>query len=165
MRTIRTMVHLFPHLTYKPIISLNPDWHFTLCTLYTHCNNCTITPNLTPSSSLFSYFTGDPIADSFGIVARENSAILCLADGVNWGERSRRASRCAVHGCVDYLNRALYSSAGAVENTMVSLSIKSINLYTIYRLINLLLITQFAHFTRYRHRVCYLTAGSVVWDK
>lgn len=28
---------------------------------------------------------GEPIADCFGIVARSNSAILALADGVNWG--------------------------------------------------------------------------------
>jgi len=29
---------------------------------------------------------GEPIADCFGIVARPNSAILALADGVNWGK-------------------------------------------------------------------------------
>lgn len=28
---------------------------------------------------------GEPIADCFGIVVRSNSAILALADGVNWG--------------------------------------------------------------------------------
>lgn len=28
---------------------------------------------------------GDPIADCFGIVARNDSAILAVADGVNWG--------------------------------------------------------------------------------
>lgn len=28
---------------------------------------------------------GEPIADCFGISARQNSAILALADGVNWG--------------------------------------------------------------------------------
>lgn len=31
---------------------------------------------------------GDPIADCFGIVARPNSAILALADGVNWGKKA-----------------------------------------------------------------------------
>lgn len=51
---------------------------------------------------------GDPIADSFAIVARENSAILVLADGVNWGEKAKVASRSAVHGCVEYLNKVLY---------------------------------------------------------
>lgn len=29
---------------------------------------------------------GEPIADCFGIVARPSSAILALADGVNWGK-------------------------------------------------------------------------------
>lgn len=29
---------------------------------------------------------GLPIADVFAIIARENNAILALADGVNWGE-------------------------------------------------------------------------------
>lgn len=29
---------------------------------------------------------GDPIADCFGIIARQHSAILAVADGVNWGE-------------------------------------------------------------------------------
>lgn len=28
---------------------------------------------------------GEPIADCFGIIARNDSAILALADGVNWG--------------------------------------------------------------------------------
>lgn len=49
--------------------------------------------------------TGEPIADAFGLVVRENSAILALADGVNWGEKSCLAAQCAVHGCVDYLNK------------------------------------------------------------
>lgn len=29
---------------------------------------------------------GDPIADCFGIIARKDSAILAVADGVNWGK-------------------------------------------------------------------------------
>ncbi|PSN36973.1 hypothetical protein C0J52_15454 [Blattella germanica] len=49
---------------------------------------------------------GSPIADCFAIVARTNSAILALADGVNWGEKACVAARSAVHGCVDYLNKA-----------------------------------------------------------
>lgn len=28
---------------------------------------------------------GDPIADCFGVIARNDSAILAVADGVNWG--------------------------------------------------------------------------------
>lgn len=41
---------------------------------------------------------GEPIADAFGICVRENSAILALADGVNWGEKASLAAKCAVHG-------------------------------------------------------------------
>lgn len=29
---------------------------------------------------------GDPIADCFGIIARKDSVIMAVADGVNWGE-------------------------------------------------------------------------------
>lgn len=47
---------------------------------------------------------------AFAIVTRPNNAILCLADGVNWGERAALAARSAVHGAMDYLNRALFTS-------------------------------------------------------
>lgn len=51
---------------------------------------------------------GEPIADCFGIVARPNSAILALADGVNWGTKASIAARSAVHGSIEYLNQALF---------------------------------------------------------
>ena len=51
---------------------------------------------------------GSPIADTFAIVARKNSAILVLGDGVNWGPRAALASRAAVHGAMEYLNSALF---------------------------------------------------------
>ena len=51
---------------------------------------------------------GNPIADSFAIVARKNSAIMVLGDGVNWGSKAALASRCAVHGCMDFLNTAIF---------------------------------------------------------
>lgn len=63
---------------------------------------------------------GEPIADCFAIVTRRDSAILCLADGVNWGVKASLAARAAVHGCVDYLNRAIFSwpnSTTTVRNT------------------------------------------------
>jgi hypothetical protein len=34
-------------------------------------------------------FSGDPIADTFAVCARKNNCILLIADGVNWGEKSR----------------------------------------------------------------------------
>ena len=51
---------------------------------------------------------GSPIADSFAVVARKNSAILVLGDGVNWGPKAALASRAAVHGAMDYLNQSLF---------------------------------------------------------
>ncbi|XP_042225001.1 uncharacterized protein LOC121868428 isoform X2 [Homarus americanus] len=60
---------------------------------------------------------GNPIADAFGVVAREDSAILALADGVNWGEKASIAARCAIHGCLHHLNTALYSPAASPPET------------------------------------------------
>lgn len=53
---------------------------------------------------------GDPIADCFGIIARENSCVMALADGVNWGNGARLAAQCAVQGSIDYLNSAIFGT-------------------------------------------------------
>uniref|UniRef100_A0A0N4ZCT0 PPM-type phosphatase domain-containing protein n=1 Tax=Parastrongyloides trichosuri TaxID=131310 RepID=A0A0N4ZCT0_PARTI len=50
---------------------------------------------------------GSPIADVFGIVARENNCIMALADGVNWGEGAQLAARCGVRGAIDHINKHL----------------------------------------------------------
>ena len=50
---------------------------------------------------------------------RENSAILALADGVNWGEKSCLAARCAIHGCINYLNKVLYREGAGTITTQV----------------------------------------------
>lgn len=52
---------------------------------------------------------GSPIADCFGMVARRNSCVMIMADGVNWGEKARLASCAAVQASVEYLTRALLS--------------------------------------------------------
>ncbi|CAG9539266.1 unnamed protein product [Cercopithifilaria johnstoni] len=52
---------------------------------------------------------GNPIADAFGIVARDNNVIMALADGVNWGEGARLAARCAIRGAIDHLNYHLFA--------------------------------------------------------
>ena len=46
---------------------------------------------------------GDPIADVFGIVARENCCVMAMADGVNWGKKSRLAARCATHAVMSHV--------------------------------------------------------------
>lgn len=51
---------------------------------------------------------GNPVADCFGIIARENTCIMALADGVNWGDGAQLAARCAVQGAIDYLNSAIF---------------------------------------------------------
>ncbi|KAF2898816.1 hypothetical protein ILUMI_07359 [Ignelater luminosus] len=52
---------------------------------------------------------GDPIADCFGIIARNDSAILAVADGVNWGEKASIAAKSAVHGCLHYLDKTIFN--------------------------------------------------------
>lgn len=63
---------------------------------------------------------GTPVADAFAVVARSNNAILALADGVNWGEKAALAARSAIHGCMDYLNRALFTSPTSARHTTSS---------------------------------------------
>lgn len=46
---------------------------------------------------------GDPIADVFGIVVRENCCVMAMADGVNWGKKSRLAARCATHAVMSHV--------------------------------------------------------------
>lgn len=58
---------------------------------------------------------GNPIADTFAVVARKNSAILVLGDGVNWGSKAALAARCAVYGCMDYLNAAIFGMPKTAE--------------------------------------------------
>ncbi|RCN35861.1 hypothetical protein ANCCAN_18252, partial [Ancylostoma caninum] len=58
---------------------------------------------------------GDPVADVWGVVGRNNNGVLALADGVNWGEGARLAARCAVRGAIDHMNEHIES--GNLTNT------------------------------------------------
>ncbi|XP_071450241.1 PP2C-like domain-containing protein CG9801 isoform X2 [Hetaerina americana] len=63
---------------------------------------------------------GSPVADAFAVVARRDSALLALADGVNWGPKAATAARAALHGSLRHLHVALYNppaSITAVKNT------------------------------------------------
>ncbi|XP_037948610.1 PP2C-like domain-containing protein CG9801 [Teleopsis dalmanni] len=51
---------------------------------------------------------GNPIADCYGMVVHGDAVAMALADGVNWGDGARLAARSAVHGCLDYLDRAIF---------------------------------------------------------
>ncbi|GJQ85952.1 hypothetical protein Trydic_g21800 [Trypoxylus dichotomus] len=63
---------------------------------------------------------GDPIADCFGIVARKDSAVLAVADGVNWGEKACIAAKSAVHGCLHYLNKTIFNDTKPFEKLIKS---------------------------------------------
>ncbi|XP_018330871.1 PP2C-like domain-containing protein CG9801 isoform X2 [Agrilus planipennis] len=62
---------------------------------------------------------GDPIADCFGIIARQDSAILAVADGVNWGEKACIAAKSAVHGCLHYLNKTIFNDTKPFVNLTI----------------------------------------------
>lgn len=70
----------------------------------------------------FSLFPGDPIADSFGVSARKNNALLIVADGVNWGEKSKMAARCAVYGCMKFMNEKLFTAGKSIKTTHVCMT-------------------------------------------
>ena len=48
---------------------------------------------------------GEPVADVFGVLVRENNAILAVADGVNWGKKSRLAAGCGVHAVMEHISK------------------------------------------------------------
>ncbi|XP_065906122.1 PP2C-like domain-containing protein CG9801 [Dysidea avara] len=54
--------------------------------------------------------SGDPIADVFAVVVHDNSSILAIADGVNWGHKPRLAARCAIHGALSHIINKFFSS-------------------------------------------------------
>lgn len=53
---------------------------------------------------------GEPNADTFAVVARENNAFLAIADGCGWGVSSFTASRNAVKGCIEHLSNNLHKA-------------------------------------------------------
>lgn len=60
---------------------------------------------------------GSPIADCFGIIGRQDSCVMAMADGVNWGEKARLASCAAVQASIEYLSRALFSPNNIAKST------------------------------------------------
>ncbi|KAK3607944.1 hypothetical protein CHS0354_006539 [Potamilus streckersoni] len=61
--------------------------------------------------------SGDPIADAFAICCRQNNCIMLIADGVNWGEKSRIAARCALYGSMNYLNQRIFKDGDQPTTT------------------------------------------------
>ncbi|XP_017480416.1 PREDICTED: PP2C-like domain-containing protein CG9801 [Rhagoletis zephyria] len=81
------------------------DWHMETDYAYG------ISVSLYETNMLTKEPMGSPIADCYGIVVRGDAAAMALADGVNWGDGARLAARSAVHGCLDYLDRAIFGLA------------------------------------------------------
>lgn len=81
------------------------DWHMESDYAYG------ISVSLYENNMLTKEPMGSPIADCYGIVVRGDAAAMALADGVNWGDGARLAARSAVHGCLDYLDRAIFGLA------------------------------------------------------
>lgn len=65
-----------------PIVNdvlLPPEWQRCSDHIYG------ISDSLYDKNQITKLKNGDPIADCFGVIARKDSAILAVADGVNWG--------------------------------------------------------------------------------
>ncbi|XP_052252786.1 PP2C-like domain-containing protein CG9801 [Dreissena polymorpha] len=61
--------------------------------------------------------SGDPVADAFAVCARGNNCVMLIADGVNWGEKSRLAARAALHGSMEYINTRIFTLARPPAST------------------------------------------------
>lgn len=72
---------------------------------------------------IYGKMSGDPIADAFAICCRKNNAVMLIADGVNWGEKSRLAARCALYGSMEYINRQLFTEKQQPANTQEALEL------------------------------------------
>ena len=62
---------------------------------------------------------GDPCADVYGVIARKNSAILALADGVSWGSKPKLAAMCAVYASLQHLN----ANINSITSTHIAFSL------------------------------------------
>ncbi|XP_018561735.1 PP2C-like domain-containing protein CG9801 isoform X2 [Anoplophora glabripennis] len=81
---------------------------------------------------------GDPIADCFGIIARRDSAILAVADGVNWGEKASIAAKSAVHGSLHYLNKTIFNDTKPFENLTIKTDESSLSSSIVDENVNLI---------------------------
>jgi len=77
----------------------NPAYEFT------RSYGCTISTY--PHYPTYTSREGDPICDSYRIHTYENSVLVCLADGCNWGERPKEASNRARDGFIFYLSERI----------------------------------------------------------
>lgn len=50
-------------------------------------HSCGIAISLYEKNPITNIHAGDPIADCYGMIARRDSCVMAMADGVNWGEK------------------------------------------------------------------------------
>lgn len=86
-----------------------PDW--TVDSEYA----CGLSTSLYERNPVSLEVTGSPIADCYAFIARDDSCILALADGVNWGEKASLAARAALRGSIEYLETALFGTNAPSE--------------------------------------------------
>lgn len=82
--------------------------------------SCGLSTSLYERNPITNDVTGSPIADCFALIARQDSCILALADGVNWGEKACLAARAALRGSVEYLETALFGLSGNTGRTLLT---------------------------------------------
>lgn len=111
-----TLEPISPSKKYKNIKTCEPFGGWTK----RHYRAYGIGTSLYDCDPVTHHTNGDPVADVYAVVAGENSCILALADGVNWGEKSRLAARCAIAGCLQYLSNHLFT-ANTTRDIMSSL--------------------------------------------
>jgi hypothetical protein len=73
------------------------------------------------------------VADAFAICARGNNCVMLIADGVNWGEKSRLAARCALYGSMEYINNRIFNLRRQPTSTHVSIDSCKLMLHIIER--------------------------------
>jgi hypothetical protein len=59
---------------------------------------------------------GDPICDSFRVRTFINGAVVCIADGCNWGARPKKASNVAKDTFVSFLEKAALKTIKTVRD-------------------------------------------------
>ncbi|XP_050305390.1 PP2C-like domain-containing protein CG9801 isoform X2 [Anthonomus grandis grandis] len=93
--------------------ALPPEWSQKSDTFYG------ISDSLYDRNQVTRLKNGDPIADCFGLIAREDSAILAVADGVNWGEKASVAAKSAIHASLHYLNKTIFNDTKPFEKLTI----------------------------------------------
>lgn len=92
----------------------------TSLSLYEEDRTQMVTQEVNGTSVQKPMIVGEPVADVFGVLVRENNAILAVADGVNWGKKSRLAARCGVHAVMEHIGKNIAAIQSNPDSRTVS---------------------------------------------